>query len=461
MHQQNLNLNEFVSILTLTLLLFLAGSAQANESLDPPVHIHSQLQWDRLPDLPDSIGVAGPFTGVHNDALIVAGGANFPDGVPWHPTADGGKSLKRYHRRIHVLIKTKEGAYRWVTTDQELPQSIAYGTTIPTQQGLLCLGGQWQEHNVHPETGEVQSAAHLSNDVFLLQWNPVIQTVEVTRQWKVGSQTLPLPQLPRATTSACGAIIGNYVYFASGNSGKKEHHQFLRLHLVKFLQSQDKVWEWEELPAWDGPARNCAIGVGQAGTFFLVSGRNHREGNRIQLLTDMYRFDPAVYEQNLKQESPPIKTWKRLADIALEDELPRCVMAGTGAEFGENQILIFGGARGDIFLQREQVLPRQIAKAQEQSNFDDVAKLEKQANVLYDDHQGFSSDVLQYNITEDTWIKHSTMPMTSPVTTTAVRWGEQIVIPSGEKYPGVRTDEIWRITTQKSTNDSETTDSSH
>ena len=28
--------------------------------------------------LPDSIGVAGPFVGVHGDALIVAGGANFP-----------------------------------------------------------------------------------------------------------------------------------------------------------------------------------------------------------------------------------------------------------------------------------------------------------------------------------------------------------------------------------------------
>ncbi|SVD81223.1 uncharacterized protein METZ01_LOCUS434077, partial [marine metagenome] len=36
------------------------------------------LEWKPLPDLPDPIGVAGPFVGVHNDALIVAGGANFP-----------------------------------------------------------------------------------------------------------------------------------------------------------------------------------------------------------------------------------------------------------------------------------------------------------------------------------------------------------------------------------------------
>ena len=36
------------------------------------------LKAEALPDLPDPIGMAGPFVGVHNDALIVAGGANFP-----------------------------------------------------------------------------------------------------------------------------------------------------------------------------------------------------------------------------------------------------------------------------------------------------------------------------------------------------------------------------------------------
>ena len=35
------------------------------------------LSWSELPQFPDSVGVAGPFVGVHNDALIVAGGANF------------------------------------------------------------------------------------------------------------------------------------------------------------------------------------------------------------------------------------------------------------------------------------------------------------------------------------------------------------------------------------------------
>ena len=37
----------------------------------------TSLSWSELPQFPNSVGVAGPFVGVHNDALIVAGGANF------------------------------------------------------------------------------------------------------------------------------------------------------------------------------------------------------------------------------------------------------------------------------------------------------------------------------------------------------------------------------------------------
>ena len=38
--------------------------------------------WSELPPLPDKLGFAGPFLGTHNGALLVAGGAYFPDGPP-------------------------------------------------------------------------------------------------------------------------------------------------------------------------------------------------------------------------------------------------------------------------------------------------------------------------------------------------------------------------------------------
>ena len=55
--------------LIVILLLVLAGSLLGEEQ--------ARLKAEALPDLPDKIGMAGPFVGVHNDALIVAGGAIF------------------------------------------------------------------------------------------------------------------------------------------------------------------------------------------------------------------------------------------------------------------------------------------------------------------------------------------------------------------------------------------------
>ena len=35
------------------------------------------LEWSQLPPLPDPIGLAGPFVGVSNDVVIIAGGDKF------------------------------------------------------------------------------------------------------------------------------------------------------------------------------------------------------------------------------------------------------------------------------------------------------------------------------------------------------------------------------------------------
>src|ERR1019366_969557 len=54
-------------------------------------------EWKLLPSLPDKEGFAGSFAGVSNGAMIVAGGANFPDKKPW----DGGKKL--WYDTVFVL----------------------------------------------------------------------------------------------------------------------------------------------------------------------------------------------------------------------------------------------------------------------------------------------------------------------------------------------------------------------
>ena len=111
----------------------------------------TSVKWHKLPDFPNPLGVAGSFVGVHNDALIVGGGANFPLGLPWEKTKDGFNSPKFYTDQIHVLIKD-EDKYSWHKSSATLPHILAYGVSIPTDNGIICIGGEWKEHKKEPNT---------------------------------------------------------------------------------------------------------------------------------------------------------------------------------------------------------------------------------------------------------------------------------------------------------------------
>ena len=76
--------------------------------------IHAQnnyFKFSQLPDLPPNSsystqpGLAGPYTGIDDGVLIVAGGANFPDKLPWK----GGP--KTYYTEIFILKTNTTGEY--------------------------------------------------------------------------------------------------------------------------------------------------------------------------------------------------------------------------------------------------------------------------------------------------------------------------------------------------------------
>ncbi len=85
-------------------------------------------------------------------------------------------------------------------------------------------------------------------------------------------------------------------------------------------------------------------------------------------------------------------------------------MAGTGIAIGHSHIFVLGGADGSLFFK---------------------------ANDLKDAHPGFPKEALAYHTITDTWTSAGTMPA-NHVTTTALKWGSRIIIPSGEVRPRVR-----------------------
>ncbi|MHC5054043.1 MAG: hypothetical protein ACYTKD_04920 [Planctomycetota bacterium] len=285
------------------------------------------LEWRELPALPPSPGrtsqpgLAGAFSGVHNDALIVAGGANFPDGLPWSKLPDGSNPRKIYHSDVCILLKDGDD-YTWRTGDAKLAHGYSYGVSIPTDDGLLCIGGEWREY----DGGEVRK--YKSDRAFIIR-HLGDGRIEIDEGFA--------PPLPKAVSAMAGARIGSHVYIAGGNDGRSETKCFWRLDLSK--KGDSEAFRWKELDPWPGPPRSHLIAAAQSDgrddCLYIFSGRYNDPEKGWRFLTDAYKY------------APKSGKWTALADVGtnLSDDEPVCVMAASGIKLGANHIAI-SAARG-------------------------------------------------------------------------------------------------------------------
>ena len=375
-----------------------------------------ELKWSELPPLPpapgqdEQPGVAGPFAGVHNGALIVAGGANFPEAPPW----EGGKKV--WCDDVYVLEKTPDGAYVWRTDEGlKLPRPLAYGVSVSTKDGVVCLGGC--------------DAEQCYRDVFLLKWDPVTKQIAAER----------LPAMPHKLAFASGALVGQTIYVTGGQVITRRTlatNHFWALDLSK--RGDGDAFQWRRLPGWRGPPRVLPVAVAQRhGTvdcLFLFSGRDAAPERPSRFLTDAYKFVPGTLE------------WKQVAAIQPPDQDPRAVAAAAAAAVGKDRVLVFGGDDGERFLRRER-LERAISEATDPSQAD---ALREELAEEFEKHPGFKAEILSYNTRTDTWAVAGEFPTTSHVTTAAVEWQGGVVIVSGEIRPGVRTPKLWLATWSES-----------
>ncbi|MEM1441339.1 MAG: sodium:solute symporter, partial [Verrucomicrobiota bacterium] len=265
------------------------------------------LKWEPLPPIPDEVGLAGPFTGVHEDTLIVAGGANFAPPV-W-------ESDKVWHNKIYALSLAEENLSWRVAGELERP--LGYGTTASLPEGVLCIGGN--------------DASAVFSEVFLLSRNGS----EVARE--------DLPSLPRPLVYASAALLGNHVYVAGGQTGnglETATSTFLKLDWSK---REEDSFGWEELESWPGPPRAFASLVAQSNgrneTLYLAGGRHLAANGEVTFLNDLYEFDP------LSSTAP----WTRKAD------LPAPLAAGTVAALGQSHLVVLGGADGTLFARSDEL----------------------------------------------------------------------------------------------------------
>lgn len=268
------------------LLMILVGNEAASAA--------DSLRWSELPAIPDREGFAGMFAGVHNGALVVAGGAKFPEDRPWQ----GG--TKVWYDSVYVL-ETANGPWK---VAGRLTRPLGYGLSISTSDGVLCIGGS-------------DARRHYAEG-FLLRW-------------ETGAlRTIPLPALPRPCANHCGAMLGGKVYVAGGIETPASTSALKTFWMLDLNQQQPR---WQELDPWPGPGRMLAVAAVQDNSFFLMSGVDLTSDSRGQpvrhYLGDAYRFQPEV-------------GWHRVSD------LPRPAVAAPSpaVALGQSSLLILGGDDG-------------------------------------------------------------------------------------------------------------------
>lgn len=259
-----------------------------------------EIRWDYSLSLPpvngtENIGVGGAFSGFIDNNLVIAGGANFPDGMPW----EGG--VKQWWRRLYFMDISKKDA-QWQVIDNALPYPLGYGVSIELPDGLLCIGGN--------------DSATCHREVFLIKIKD--GNVSIENDW---------PPLPVPLSNMTGVLSNNKIYLLGGQEvmvNAKATHHFFRLDL------DNKMKGWESLPSWPGSPRGYAVSASQNNGFdnciYLFSGRDYDDSNQyFEILEDGLEYNPRLM------------TWKKL-----DGEFP--VMAGSAIATGANHILLLGGS---------------------------------------------------------------------------------------------------------------------
>lgn len=356
-------------------------------------HKPNQLtNWKKVGEFPatngtPSIGLAGQSAGVFGNFMIVAGGTNFPDKMPW----EGGRKV--YYDDVFFYAKNAKGVLTF-SGKYKLPMNLGYAATVSTEKGLFIAGGE-------NETG-------------------ILNKVMILKVFKDNDEVAFLPDLPIPLTNAMAVAYQSTVYVMGGETVSKVSDKVFVIDLNNTKNG------WTSLPPLPHPISH-GVGVFFNGKktqcIYVLAGRAKKQNG----ISDLYSTNHC-FDINTKQ-------W------TLKAPLPYGLSAGTGLLDPAGRVLIFGGDRGEVFSKVEALV------AQKNSQTDPLAieTLDKKRVVLQSTHPGFSHEILAYDIEHDRWNAIGRLPFPTPVTTHAFFWDGFVMIPGGEVRAGVRTPNIFSL----------------
>lgn len=331
-----------------------------------------------------NLGLSACYAGITEGQLLICGGCNFPD----TPAAEGGK--KKYYKGIYAADIPADSLFTWRKVG-DLPASAAYGVTVSTGDGVICIGGM-------NEKGAM-------TDVFRIYWKD-------DKRKKVVLESLP--SLPYALDNFTGSLSGNRIYVAGGNKQGIPSNSFLCLDLDNLSDG------WQELPSFPGFPRVQPVSASQC-----------RDGERCFYLWGGFAPSTAGRPATLSLDgycySPSSQTWTRLDAPAGRDGEAVSLGGGTSHALGDKLVLCMGGVNKDIFLSALQ-------------------KPEKDYLLHPAEWYKFNRKILVYDISRNAWQEVLETSDVARAGAALVGDGETFFSIAGELKPGIRTAEIIRIT---------------
>lgn len=344
-----------------------------------------------LPNFPIMGGVSAPFTGIHNDKLIVAGGCNFPNKL----ASEGGEKV--FYNDVYFLDLSQDNS-KWQKSTS-LPYAIAYGAYVVVGDGIVCIGGQNQK-------GASNRVVHLSFD-----------------EKKGEVSTKEMPSLPVKLFNADAVVINNTIYVAGGSSSASSN-------ILYMLNLNNLKSGWIQVETNLNEERQQPVVFSQFGELFLGGGYDVKKA---KAFTNILKFDFTTNQ------------WNVFSDILQDGQLETFV--GTACVNSYSQTLFIGGVNYNLFSQALQRI-KQKQEAIEECNDALVEELTK-ARKDYMNHESdwykFSPNLMCFDNRTKSWQSLAHYPQLARAGAGIAINENEVYVICGEVKPGIRTEEVSKI----------------
>ncbi|MFI3294515.1 MAG: cyclically-permuted mutarotase family protein [Rikenellaceae bacterium] len=334
-----------------------------------------------------SLGVSAPYSGVSGGAVLISGGANFPE----VSAADGG--VKAYYDQIFALLESGD----WAEVGR-MDSPRAYGATVRVGDWLYFIGGADALGSISDVVGYSFSQGKLSRK--------------------------EIPSLPRSIEQGGATIMDSVIYLTGGLSAGVANRSIYTLD----LRSPQR---WDSLECKLPVSMIQPVVVALAGDIYIWGGFTPSSDSTAGVTIDYgYKFSPSNSQ------------WQKIQSYK-KDGIAQSMVGSSGVAYQDSCIIVTGGVDKLIF---DQALERAFQIATNRTcELNKLKEIQRQYMLEDPLYYKFNSQVMLYNVNTNEWKELLNEPRSARAGAALVLKENELYILNGELKPGIRTPQNTKI----------------